>query len=201
LDLAVWRDVCARLAHPERLAEASQRRRPPHDEARRQASTTLAVPLGQWAHGLARLIESEAEGRLETPAFEPRITRLRQRLGHLEGQRRPLAEDVAWQTELPLMIGPLEDLARQVHDGLAQTTWASKREMIRTLVKRLEVAHDHVEVVFRVEPLPGDSGPEKKSLQDCRRSAHTALRNARLGVGDAFPLQHACMQPFLDETQ
>jgi site-specific DNA recombinase len=170
LDLAVWREVCELLAHPERLAEEYQRRMQPHDEARRQEYATIEVQLGKLAQGLARLIDSSAEGLLEKQEFEPRITRLRQRIGHLEVQRRQLAEDVALQTELQLIIGHLDDFASQVHDGLAETTWASKREMIRTLVKRVEVAHDQVKVVFRVEPLPGDSGPEKKSLQDCRRS-------------------------------
>jgi site-specific DNA recombinase len=36
LDLAVWREVGELLAHPERLAEESQRRMQPHDEARRR---------------------------------------------------------------------------------------------------------------------------------------------------------------------
>jgi site-specific DNA recombinase len=169
LDLAVWRAGCELLAHPERLAEEYQRRRQPHDAARRQEYPPLEVQLGKWEQGLARLIESYAAGLLEQQEFAPRITRLRHRLGHLEAQRRQLAEDAALQTELPLMIGRREDVARKVHDGLAEAAWASKRERIRTLVKRVEVAHDQVKVVFRVDSRPGDSGSEKKSLQDCRR--------------------------------
>src|SRR5919109_1268172 len=120
LDLAVWREVCELLAHPARLAEEYQRRTQPHDEARRQEYTTLEVQLGKLKQGLARLIDSYAEGLLEKQEFEPRITRLRQRMGHLEAQRQQLAEDAALQTELRLIIGRLEDFASKVHDGLAE---------------------------------------------------------------------------------
>jgi site-specific DNA recombinase len=177
LDLAVWREVCELLAHPERLAEAYPRRRQPHDEARRQEYTTREVQLGKLERGLARLLDSYAEGLLEKQEFEPRITHLRQRIGHLEAQRRQLADDAALQSELQLIIGRLEDFASKVHSGLAEAAWASQRKLIRTLVKRVEVAHDQVQVVFRVDPRPGDSSPEKKRLQDCRRSTLTPLVN------------------------
>lgn len=164
LDLAVWREVCELLAHSERMAEEYQCRMQPHDEAQRQEYATIEVQLGKLEQGLARLIDSYAEGLLEKQEFEPRISHLRQRIGHLEVQRRQLAEDAASQTELQLIIGRLEDFASQVHDGLAEAPWARKRGIIRMLVKRVEVAHDQGKVVFRVEPRPGDSGPLKKKF-------------------------------------
>jgi hypothetical protein len=41
------------------------------------------------------------------------------------------------------------------------------------LVTRVEVAHDPVNVGFRIEPRPGNPSPEKKSLQDGRGSKLT----------------------------
>src|SRR5712691_5574217 len=41
------------------------------------------------------------------------------------------------------------------------------------LVRRVEVAHDQVNIVFRIDPYPGDPDPEKKSWQLCRGSALT----------------------------
>jgi hypothetical protein len=61
-----------------------------------------------------------------------------------------------------LIIGRLEDFAAQLQDGLAATDWASKRDLIRALVKRVEVARNEVNVVFRIDPYPGDGDPEKK---------------------------------------
>jgi site-specific DNA recombinase len=164
LDLAVWHEVCELLAHPERLAEEYRRRLQPDTRAPHTALATVEAQLGQLRQGLARLIDSYAEGLLEKHEFAPRMTRLRQRLAPLEEQRQQLAEEAALQSDLQLIIGRLEDFAVRVHKGLEEADWPRKREMIRALVKRVEVAHDQVHVVFRVEPRPGDPSPEKKKL-------------------------------------
>jgi site-specific DNA recombinase len=178
LALAVWPDVCALLAHPRRRAEEYQRRAHPNGPTTRTLLTTLEAPLGQRRQGLARLIDRDAEALIEKPEFEPRITRLRQRIAHVEAQRQQLAEEDALHTDLRLMIGRLEDFAAQVQEGLVEADWSRKREMSRALVKRVEVADDQVKVVFRIEPRPGDPSPEKKSWQDCRGSTQVTLGDA-----------------------
>jgi site-specific DNA recombinase len=66
------------------------------------------------------------------------------------------------QTELQLIIGRLEDFAAKVHDGLEAADWASKRNLIRALVKRVEVTRDDLNIVFRIDPYQDDPHPEKK---------------------------------------
>src|SRR5262249_31071606 len=117
-----------------------------------------------------------AEGLIDKGEFEPRVTRLRQRLARLEEQRQALADEAAVQGELQLIIGRLEDFAAKLHDSLETADWASKRALIRALVKRVEVARNEVNVVFRIDPYPGDNDPEKKSLQLCRGRDDSALR-------------------------
>ena len=168
LDLAVWQEVWALLAHPERLAEEYRRRLHPDSPTKPTTLTTLEAQLGKLRQGLARLIDSDAEALIETHEFEPRITRLRPRIAHVEAQRQPLAEQEALGTDLRLIMGRLEDFAAQVQDGLAEADWRRKREMIRAFVKRVEVAHAQVKVVVRIEPRPGDPSPEKNRVQDCR---------------------------------
>jgi hypothetical protein len=124
--------------------------------------TTLEAQLGKLRQGLAPLIDSDAEALIDKQEFEPLITRLRQRIAHVEAQRHQLAEQEALGPDVRLIMGRLEDFAAQVPDGLAEADWSRKREMIRALVKRVEVAHDQVKVVFRLEPRPGDSSSEKK---------------------------------------
>ena len=92
-----------------------------------------------------------------------------------------LADEAASHAELQLIIGRLEDFATKVHESLEEADWASKRDLIRTLVKRVEVAQDQVNVVFRVDPYLGDPDPEKKSLQLCRGSDDAALWRATEG--------------------
>jgi site-specific DNA recombinase len=175
LDLVVWREVCTLLAHPERLAEEYRRRLQPDAHTQRPALAFVEEQLGKLRQGLARLIDSYADGLLDKHEFEPRIIRLRQRLARLEEQRQALADEAALQGELQLIIGRLEDFAAKVYDGLEDTDWASQRDLIRSLVRRVEVAHDQVNIVFRVDPYAGDPDPEKKSLQLCRGSADATL--------------------------
>ena len=168
LDLAVWQEVCTLLAHPERLAEEYRRRLQPETHAQRRPLATIEDQISKLRQGVARLIDSYAESLIDKHEFEPRITRLRQRLARLEEQRQALAEEAALHGELQLIIGRLEDFATKLHDGLETADWASKRDLIRTLVKRVDVARNEVNVVFRIDPYPGDVDPEKKSLQLCR---------------------------------
>ena len=171
LDLTVWREVSGLLAHPERVAEEYQRRLQAPTSGTRQAQATLETQIGKVRQGVARLIDSYAEGLLEKHEFEPRITRLRQRIAALEEQRQQLLDEAAVQTELRLIIGRLEDFATQIDTGLEEADWLRKREMIRALVKRVEVTQEQVNVVFRVDSYQEESDPEKKSLQLCRGSS------------------------------
>ena len=76
-----------------------------------------------------------------------------------------MADEAALHGELPLIIGRLEDFAAKLHAGLEAADWASQRDLIRALVKRVEVARHEVNVVFRIDPYPSDNDPEKKRVQ------------------------------------
>ena len=162
LDLAVWQAVCTWLAHPEWLAEEYRRRLQPETRAHRTPLATIEAQMSKLRQGVARLIDSYADSLIDKDEFEPRITRLRQRLARLEEQRQALADEAALHGALQLIIGRLEDFATKLHDGLEAADWASKRDLIRALVKRVEVARDDVNIVFRIDPYPSDLDPEKK---------------------------------------
>jgi len=162
LALAVWPEVCALRAQPERLAEEYRRRVPADGPTQRTTLTTLEAPLGTLRQGLARLLDSDAEALIEKHEFEPRITRLRQRIAPVAAPRQQRAEQEALDTDMGLLMGRLADFAAGVQDGLAEADWSRQREMIRALGKRVEAAHDQGNVVFRIEPRRSDPSPEKK---------------------------------------
>ena len=196
LDVTVWREVQGVLAHPERVAEEYQRRLQTTTAGTHQAQATLEAQLGKVRQGLARLIDSYAEGLLEKHEFEPRITRLRQRLTQLEEQRQQLIDMTALQTEIRLIVGRLEDFAAKIDAGLEDSDWLSKREMIRALVKRVEVTPDRVNVIFRVDAYPGEASPEKKSLQLRGGSNFPLLANVALdGMERLFDAEYADGRP------
>ena len=145
-DLGVWKTVRGLLEHPERLSAEYRRRLHPHTQARGGEQTLLTAQLGKLRQGLVRLIDSYTEGLLEKREFEPRITRLRDRIAKVQDQLQHLANETAWQTELQLIVGRVEEFAAKVKDGLECADWNSRREIIRTLVKRVEVNQEHVNV-------------------------------------------------------
>jgi site-specific DNA recombinase len=199
LDLAVWQEVCTLLTHPERLAEEYRRRLQPETRAKRTPLATLEDQISKGRQGVARLIDSYAESLIDKSEFEPRITRLRQRLARLEEQRQALAEEAALHGELQLIIGRLEDFATKLHDGLETADWASKRDLIRALVERVEVTRHEVNVVFRIDLYPSDNDPEKKSLQLCRGRDDTPLWGTIFGrVEDRF-LHVTCFEPLFQD--
>ena len=191
LDVAVWREVSTLLAHPERLAEEYRRRLHPEASPQSPALATVETHLGKLRQGLARLIDSYADGLIDKQEFEPRILRLRRRIAQAEAQRQQFVDAATLQTELQLIIGRLEDFATQVQHGLAEADWGRKRDLIRALVKRVEVARDDVNIVFRIDPYPSDNDPEKKSLQLCRGRDRAPLR----GAGHRVQYLTVCVEP------
>jgi site-specific DNA recombinase len=113
------------LAHPAQLAEEYRRRLQPATRPKRTPLSTLEGQLSTRRQGVARLIDSYAEGLIDQGEFAPRVIRLRQRLARVEAQRQALADAAALHGELPLISGCLEDCAAKRHDGLDAADWAS----------------------------------------------------------------------------
>jgi site-specific DNA recombinase len=170
LETAVWQQVCALLEDPQRLAQEYQRRlQEPHSKENRALLEAQAAKLKQ---GLSRLIDSYAEGLIDKQEFQPRIERSKERLTKLEQTIQALADQETRQRELRLVITRLEEFAQRVTASLEQADWTRRRELIRTLVKRVEIGPEAVKVVFRVEPdTPSPSGThlESGSLPHCGR--------------------------------
>jgi hypothetical protein len=112
---------------------------------------------------------------IDKQEFEPRVTRMRARLQHLEAQIEDLKVEGEMEEELRLILGRLETFAAQVHNGLQQADFHTRREIIRSLVKRVEVDQQHIRVVFRVSPtsVPPASDSAPHSWQDSGKRVDT----------------------------
>src|SRR5439155_18906026 len=84
----------------------------------------------------------------------------------LEEEARHQADEVRLQRELTSVIGRIEAFAARVSAGLAEADWQQRREILQALVQRVEVEHDQVTVVFRIEMLPPAEAPPGESWQD-----------------------------------
>ena len=139
---------------------------------------------------MARLIDGYAEGLIEKVEFEPRIKRMKQRVAVLEEQMQQLADEVVQQRELRLLIGQLEEFVTKVQRNLATADWEMKREIIRALVRRVEIDKQEVTVVFRVGPGLHGRSLEKKSSQHCWGRVDVAFRKGGSGHPGRFLRYH-----------
>jgi site-specific DNA recombinase len=170
LEEAVWNDVCALLKDPAQVAHEYERRlQGTSRRARARQDEALAKLLPKVQRGIARLIDAYAEGLLDKHEFEPRLQGARERLAQLEAEAQAQAEEQAAAAELRLVIGHLQEFAERVQSGLAQADWSMRRDIIRAVVKRIEVDAEEVRVVYRVSPSPFVEGPDRGLLQDCRK--------------------------------
>jgi site-specific DNA recombinase len=181
LDQAVWAEVCALLQNPSRVQEEYWRRTQKAD-----AKGSVNLLNGLEAQGekvsrsMARLIDSYAEGLIEKEEFEPRIKRLKQRAAELAQQTNQLAEEQTQQSELQLLMGQLEEFAKQVEHGLESVDPLTRREIIRAVVRQIEVEAEQIRVVFKVSARPFVLSPGNRTWQHCpgRRDPATMERSS-----------------------
>jgi site-specific DNA recombinase len=177
LDTAVWEDVRSLLSEPGRVEAEYQRRL----EGRRSDIGPRGDSIGKLVHAakrrITRLIDAYEDGLMEKAEFEPRMVRARDRLMQLETESRVEEERETAEQELRLVIGQLAAFSQRVKEGLAEANWQTRREVIRTLVKRVEVNESEVRVVYKVHPCPFVEGPERGLFQDrVRRSTRRFSR-------------------------
>ena len=168
LDAAVWNDVCALLSEPQRLRQEFERR---------QQNTTSASAIVEKEclhgsihkikHSISRLIDAYTAGLLEVGEFEPRIRRQKERLAQLEAELRRRTEQAKKDEEMSLVFSHLEDFADKVKVGLTATDWGQRREILRALVKRVEVEKEALRIVYKVPAHPFVKGPEGGLLRHC----------------------------------
>jgi site-specific DNA recombinase len=168
LEAAVWKDICSLLSEPQRIEREYQRRlKNKKRSGRSQTAASRAASVKRVKRGIARLIDAYEDGLVDRDEFEPRIKRAKGRLAQLETEARTQAEREIEEQQLRLVIGRLEEFAERVRDGLDQADWMTRREIIRALVKRVEIDEEQVRVVYRVSPTPSADGPKGALLQHC----------------------------------
>jgi site-specific DNA recombinase len=193
LDMAVWNDVCQLLSEPERLREEFERRQERSVLDHPAESDRLRIAINKAKQGIARLIDVYTAGLLERSDFEPRITRLKERLAKVEGEWHQLAQELKEHDELKLVYSRFEDFADQINKSLTTADWKQRREILRALVKRVEVDSETIRIVYKVPPRPFVKGPQGGPIQHCwgRRCNAIYLRpdlSFLIGPNRSYPI-------------
>jgi len=167
LDAAVWEDVRRLLSEPERIRREYERRLQGTETGPDQEVERLGKLIRNVKKMISRLIDAYSDGLIDKPEFEPRIAAARERLTGLEAEHRQRIDAAAQETELRLVIGQLEEFAKRVSQGLQEPDWETRREVVRALVKRVEIDEQEVRIVYRITPAPFDGSPQRGCSQHC----------------------------------
>ena len=169
LDEAVWNDVRQLLADPARVQHELQRRMEADQaDPQQQNHQKLQSQATRIRRGITRLIDAYEQGLVEKIEFEPRIKSARQQLSLLQEQLHRQADQQAEAREMKLVIDNLQDFSQRVACGLEQADWQTRRQIITTLVKRIELEPQQVRIVYRVDLSPFDRRPERGVLEHCK---------------------------------
>jgi site-specific DNA recombinase len=165
LEESVWQDVCALLREPRRLAAEYQRRltqTPPQAES----ALWLQQQQAKDRRVLARLIDAYENGLLQKEEFAPRLQRARERLQNWQTQLDELHAAQEQANVLQQALVRLEDFTARIESGLREPTPQQQRQILKALVKRVEIAQDKTRVIYKIHPLPAE--PVKMdNLQHC----------------------------------
>jgi site-specific DNA recombinase len=189
LELVVWEEVKKILKNPQRIFEEYQRRRvelekSPADEA----VASLEKRKIKLEKGISLLIDSYTQQHITKDEFEPRIKSLRQTLNSTQEQKNKLMEQKNLTREIELVVTNLENFVGKLEDNLDALDWQGKRDIIRCVVKRIEMGNDEINIVYKVNNLSehnhnsmqhrcnGTLRSSRSSPQQCRRLLYINLR-------------------------
>lgn len=217
LDDYVWESVRQVLEDPDRVAQEWTRRAgadQEHAEQRLQRDEAAAI-LASHERSLKRLIDAYEAGALDVEDLTARTERLKARIKAARDDLRQAEQKLTEAVTLRAVTCRLQDFAASVRHGLDRLAWHERRQLIRTLVARVEIDEDSATVVFRLPP-PASPSPSTEpgseqagaprggppaSMRQRERSHHPALWRARLRVAQAPVFEHARVEPLTDEPQ
>ena len=177
LDEVVWMEVRDLLEHPDRLQAEYQRRL---HQSYPEDPSQIGKQVAKYQKMITRLIDIYAEGLIEKEEFEPRIARLRQQVKHLEEQEKVLQEEENQQANLQVIMGQIEEFTATLKGRLEALEWGQKRDIIRMVVKRVDIDAQQIRVVFQLNPDPFLLAPNRGISQRCWRHLHVPVRECRL---------------------
>jgi len=163
LDGYVWDSVRQVMQDPTRVLE-EWTRRGAHDGTLAELNTQREEAkhiLTAQEQILRRLRDAYEAGALDLDDLVARSERVRGRIRHAQEELKKAETMLAQTVELKAVVARLKDFAEHVGDGLEQLGWYQQRQLIRTLVARVEIDEGGATVVYRV-PTSGGSphGPQ-----------------------------------------
>jgi len=148
LETAVWRQVSNLVMNPEKIELEHQQRS--QAGALFDNLETLRSQRAKLQRAMERLIDSFTEGLIEKDQFTSRMDRTKRRIADLDAKIGENTVGIDQRESLRLATNRLREVATAIGPELAGANWHRKREIIRTLVQRIEIEAEIIKVIFRV---------------------------------------------------
>jgi site-specific DNA recombinase len=161
LDDYVWESVRHVVQDPDRvLQEWTRRSSSDRGQAERRAQRDEAADvLASHERSLKRVLDAYEAGALELKELTERSERLRGRIQQAREALQKAEETLTETVTLQAVVSRLQDFAARVRHGLDQLSWHERRQLIRTLVARVEIDSEGATVVYRLPSTAPSSAP------------------------------------------
>src|ERR1700738_4023738 len=95
-------------------------------------------------HGLERLIDSLAEGVIDKDQFTSRMNRTKARIADIDAKIGAQSADADRRAHVRSVMRRLAEFSSRLQLQLNDADWATKREIVRALVQRIEIGSTKV---------------------------------------------------------
>jgi site-specific DNA recombinase len=98
---------------------------------------------------MSRLIDAYQDELIDRTEFESRLSHSKQRLRNLDEQIAEISQERHCLQNLQFVIGQVETFAKMVEGSLEKADFSIKRQVVRALVKHIEIGEENVKIVYR----------------------------------------------------
>jgi site-specific DNA recombinase len=196
LDAYVWDCVRQLLADPHRILDEWTRRGSEDGlvaELKAQRDQTQKLLAGQ-DQTLRRLADAYEAGALELDELTARTERIRARIRRAHDELAEIEARLAQTFELKELAGRIDVFADRIRGNLDAADWTLRRQLIRTIVSRVEVSEHDVCVVYRVPGTPMPPNPRRDVSEPAGATPHATLT---AGAASAAPELSIALEPSL----
>ncbi len=175
LEKVVWDDVYEFLTVPERIEnEYRLRLSGKKKHSKWESEEKLQKEINKIKRGINKLIDAYTDELLDKEEFSNRMKKSRGRLESLTVDLKRFEDEVAYKKDLRVIIGRMQEFANKIVANINNADWEKKRELIRSVVKCIEIGDKEVHIIYRVNSFPFHNAPEKGYSQYCWRGTFTA---------------------------
>lgn len=148
LETAVSDEVCGLLTNPQKVqADYSDRN---ETDISLDNMENLKPQRLKLQYALERLIDGFTAGLIEKDQFASRIDRAKLRIASLDAEIKESLGDAHRRENLRFATDRLRELASVITPELTSANWHRRREIIRTLVQRIDIETGAIRIIFRV---------------------------------------------------